>query len=269
MKILKRITFGLGIASLMFFQACTDDVVDPNNNGNGGNNNGGTNKTCKITKAVADDGTEETYTWDGDQLVKLVEVDSAGTIEYNFNYTGGQLTEIVEGTNTSYKMSYTGNKITSVEYSEGGALMTVSKINYNNEGKFNTIEDYEIDGGQEVLAQRYTYMYTDSKLKKINILTDLDGNGDLNEDDDLLTTMEVAALDSKKSPFYNLPTVWMDFADFRALFENNVNAMIITIFGIPVPFSSTYEYNEHNYPTKANFVANGETTVMDITYSCE
>lgn len=263
MKNVKQLILTGTIGSMLVFSACTDDTVDPNTGGGST-----TEKTCKLTKTSDEDG-DVVYTYDGDNLVKVVEPDG---YTYDYNYVSGQLTEIVEsdGSDTyTYKIAYTDGKVSRVDMYSGADLDGYYNVKWNADGTLQMVDEYITDDPKDLLYSSLEYTYKNGRLEKIKEISDANDDGELNETDDDVLFYNILVVDDKKNPFYGLPTYLIDFTDVLSMTKNNVNAMTLESQGVAIPISVTYEYNENNYPVKSNVYAFGDSTVVNMTYMCE
>ncbi len=267
MKNVRKLGFAGIVATMVFFGACTDDTVDPGNgNGNGGGGN--TEKSCKVTQTIDNDNLKLTYTYNGDDLVQMVEDDDGEITTYNFNYVGGKLTEITENGDDSYKMTYTADQITKVEFFGGTELEDIYEVTYNTDGTLKEVDEFLWDGTDKVLFSNFAYSYANGDLSSVVNLIDANDDGMLSDTIDETVSITVLALDGKKNPLYGLPIYLIDFANFLALTKANVNAATITFFDIPFPVVGTYTYNDNNYPIQS-IIDTGDSTITNFTYICE
>lgn len=262
MKNVKQLILAGIVCSMLVFGACTDDTVDP---GDGG---GSTKKTCKITKTSDEDG-DVVYTYDGDNLVKVVEPDG---YTYDYIYVAGQLTEIKEDDGIdaySYKIVYTDGKVSRVDMYTGTDLDGYYNVKWNADGTLNMVDEYSKEDPTDMLYSTLEYTYKNGRLEKIKEISDANDDGVLNDMDDDVLFYNILVVDDKKNPFYGLPTYLIDFTDMLSLTKNNINAATLESEGIAIPISVTYEYNENDYPSKSTVFAFGDSTTIDMTYMCE
>lgn len=248
---------------MLVFGACTDDTVDPNNNGGGS-----TTKTCKITKTSDEDG-DVLYTYDGDNLIKVVEPDG---YTYDYKYTGGQLTEIDEsdGDDTyTYKIVYTDGKVSRVDMYMDADYISYYNVMWNADGTLKLVEEYEKNDPTDMLYSSLDYTYKDGRISRITEISDANEDGVLDKDEDDVLFYNILVVDDKKNPFYGLPTYLIDFTDMLSLTKNNINAATLESEGVAIPISVTYEYNEDGYPTTSTAFAFGDSTVVNMSYMCE
>jgi hypothetical protein len=261
MKNLKNLLLAGTVCSMLVFSACTDDTVDPTDGG-------GSTKTCKVTKTSDDDG-DVTYTYDGDNLVKVVESDG---YSYDYNYVNGELTEIVEddGSDTyTYKITYKDGKVSRVDEYFGTDLEGYYNVTWNADGTINMVDEYVALDPTDMLFSSLTYTYEGGRITRIKEISDANDDGELKDADDDVLFYNILVVDDKKNPFYGLPTYLIDFTDMLALTKNNINAASLESEGVTIPIAVTYEYNDDNYPTTSTAFAFGDSTVVNMTYMCD
>ncbi len=263
MKNVKKLVLMGAVCSMLFLGACNDDTTDPVPGE-------GTTKNCKIASTSDEDGTVM-YTWDGDNITKVVEESDGETTTYNYNYEGGKLTEIVEdwdGDIVTYTIVYDGDKVSRVDVSEDGEVYEYYNIKWNTDGTLMMVDNFYKEDMADVLWSGIEYTYADGRLQEFTETVDSDEDGDLDGDDEY-TTYKIKAVDDKINPFYGIPSYLMDFTDMLSLTKNNINAATIGNEDLELPITATYEYNSDNYPTKGSMNALGETLNIAMTYTCE
>jgi YD repeat-containing protein len=246
------------ISGSIIFSSCNDDTDD----------DPGVNNACKIMSSSDDDGETIAYTYDGDDLVKMVETDSFGSFTTNFLYEGGKLVKVEEGGSTIYEVIYNGSNISRVNIRDFTDNELYEYILYTfTNGVVSKMDLYEIDEDtqKDSITESYDITFNGDNLSKVDIL-------ELDDDGNLIASgsINVTGFDDKINPFYMFPTMASsDYDDFSFFSKNNItSASLVTPFGT-LPFSMTYEYNAEGYPTKMVASALGETTTTTMTYDCK
>jgi len=258
MKKLHLYALALLVSGSMFFTACNDDT-DPD---------GGDTTSCKITTVTDSDGEVTTYTWDGDQLVKITIKDSTDTYITNFTYANGKLTRVEQDQNTTFEIIYTGDDVTRVNERDylDNELYNYYTYTYSG-GNLSRLDVYEVNEAPESdsLIEQYDLTFNGDNLSKVD-MKELGDGGKLES----LGSIQVTSTDDKMNPFYMMPTLFSDdYDDFSVLGKNNITAMsLVTPFG-PLPFAISYEYNAEGYPVKVTTSALGETDESNATYDCK
>jgi hypothetical protein len=257
MKKIKIYFLAVLVSGSLVFSSCTDDS-DPDPTA-------GT--TCKIMSSTDDDGETITYTYDGDNLVKIVEKDSFGSYTTDFIYEGGKLTSVEEDQNTTFEVIYNGSEVSRVNERDftDKELYGYHIYTYSN-GVVSKMEIFEVFDAPETdsLMEQYDFVYANGSLSKI----DLQDRGDAGVMESS-GSINITGVDDKINPFYLFPTMASsDYDDFSILMKNNItSATLVTPFG-NLPFAISYEYNEHGYPVKSVSSVLGETSTTTITYNC-
>lgn len=248
------------VSGSLFFSSCSDDSTP----GEGGST---TSKNCKITKSTDDDGETSTYTYDGDNLVKIETKDDFGTYTTIFVYENGKLKQVEEDMSTIFELVWSGDVVTRVNMKDYDDKELYGYIIYKRSGgKLNQVDVYEVNEAPESdsIVERYDITYNGSNVSKVEIQE----RGDAGLES--TGSISVTGVDDKNNPYYMMPTLFTsDYDDVSVLNKNNItSASLITPFG-PLPFSVAYEYNADGYPTKSTSSALGETTVSTHTYDCK
>lgn len=254
------------LGAVMLLPACTGDDTEPTPGGDT------TTKTCKLMMTSTGDSSTVSMTYDGDNLVQVVEMDGSDKVTYDITWRSGRVVKIEEdevGDVTTYTVESTDGNPTKVEISYEGEVEMYYNIKWNADNRLEKVEGFYPDDMQDMLGERYTYTYSGGVLATIVSEEDGNDNGTLGEMDDYTTTIEILTRDDKVNPLYGLPLYLTDFEDILSFSKNNILTATYEYFGNKLPVSSSYEYNEHGYPTKATTNALGETIITTMDYVCE
>jgi len=261
MKNVTKLFMAAALGAVMLLPACSDEEPAP-----GGD---ATKKTCKLLMTSTGDSSTVSMTYEGDNLIKVEEKDGSDMTTYDITWRTGRVVQIdidQDGDKVTLKIESTDGNPTKVEEVINGEVEFYYSITWNSDNRLEKVEGFYPENPDDMLAERYTYMYDGGLLSKLITEEDGNDNGILGEMDDYTTTIEILTRDDKTNPLYGLPLYLTDFEDILSFSKNNVLTATYEYFGNKLPVSSSYEYNEHGYPTKATTNALGETI---ITYSCE
>lgn len=260
MKKLSLFAAAILVAGSLLFTACNDD------GGVGGGDS--TAKTCKVSVVTDSDGETTTFTFDGNNLVKIVTKDGSDTYTTNFIYENGKLIRVEEDESTSYVLNYQGDDVNRVNITDyvDNELYGYILYNYAN-GKVSKIDVYESYEAPEkdTLVERYEITYNGNNIKQVDI-SELGDDGNLEQSG----SAQLNSVDDKMNPFYKLPVMFSsDYDDISVLNQNNMTSVsLVTPFG-PLPLTFSYEYNEHGYPTTIISTSLGESDTTTLTYNCD
>lgn len=244
---MKKTILFLGAIVLMGITACSSD--DDNNNDNPGS--GALVK--KITFDYVDDYTDE----------------------ITFSYNGNKLVKGVYGDGSEERYFYTGDRITKIEYSEDGEVLSRELFTYNSDGvlteyrllelewDFEERSTFEVTGENTILetyysgdidspSQDWTAVLTLSNGEVIQkVQTGWDGE-----------TTYTYNYDTKNSPFKNVTgygtIAYASAGDFELDgFSRNIVSILDTTHGTNYT-TNTYTYNSNDYPTSVTSVAHFE-----------
>lgn len=266
MKNVTKLFMAAALAVVVALPACNDDTTDPTPGG------GTTKKTCKLLKTTDADGSSVSMTYDGDKLVKVVEVDGDDTYTCDITWDGDKVMRIDEddaGDTYTYNVTYTVNNPSKVENVYMGEVDMYYNITWNADNRLAKVEGFYPGDPSDMLAERYTYSYVDGKLTEVTSEVDGNDNGALGDMEDYSTTAKILMRDDKINPLYGLPLYLTDFEDVLSLTKNNVLTATYQFLGNDIPVTASYEYNENDYPTKATTSALGETVITTMEYACE
>jgi hypothetical protein len=238
----------------LFFSSCKEDSPE-------------VTKSCKIQTTVDEDGELTTYTFDGNDLVKIVIKDDFGTYVTDFIYEGGKLKQVEEDENVIYEIVRTGGEVSKVNIKDYIDQELYGYLNYTRtNGKVTKLDVYEVYDAPEsdTLIEQYLITYSGSNVKMFEIL-ELGDSAKLESTE----TVSITGLDDKKNPFHLFPTLFSsNYDDPTILNANNLtSATSITPYG-NLPYTIAYEYNSDGYPIKATVSELGETTVSTFSYNC-
>lgn len=223
--------------------------------------------TCYLTQEVAtdEDGTSTTtYAYNSDnQLVTATEDDDVTT----FEYSGGRVATVVNGLEESTFIYTAASNIPeriNVKYDgiNDGFMIIESGVN-----GITKVEEHGYDEDENAVLQYVTnFTYTNG------VLTGAKSESYNSEDDEFETDLEIIniVLDGKKNP-YNGDVAFLFVNDFSPLAgskSNIVSADLVTELG-NFPYSTTYTYNENNYPTIAKATVLTFSTSINFTYTCK
>ncbi|MFT4523801.1 MAG: hypothetical protein ACI8ZN_002757 [Bacteroidia bacterium] len=256
---------GLAVVAAMFsLNACKDDTT-PTPGPTPGET---TTKTCKVASSLDSDGLRYDFTYDGANLVKVVESEDGTTSTSDFVYVAGKLDQINQGSYT-YQLVYTNGKVSRIDEKFQGDLEGYYNVTYNANGKLAMVDYFYSDGVGDMLTQRYTYSWSGDNISKVVNIYDFDDNGELDPDEDYVIEINLTAFDNNPSPTYGLPIYLVDFGDVVALSKNNPTSGTLTIDGTPLPISGVNTTNSDGYTSQSKMTAAGSTTTTNFTYTCE
>lgn len=191
----------------------------------------------KIVSEVAMDGSKTNYTYTGDVITKIEELNGEGIVRSitEYNYTSGKLA-------TSLKISYGHDEKSVYTYNSDG---TVSCDIFWLDSETGTLINNTL--------KEEKYIYSAGNLVKI--LSKLDGG---KESD---VTYEY---DSKNNPFKNITgyDLLLNYFETEELSTNNATKII---FYFDITITNIYTYNANGFPTEQKRFYDGDANVNRVT----
>ncbi len=260
-------------AGLFTMSSCTDDNEDPEPNGNGET----TETACYATKVVStDEDGDDTYEYEynaDNQVVKSTntyEGDSSVTV---FEYKDGKLDKAIgDGIDVSQFIYENGGDIPSrINTTIDGEDAYFTVITTEN-GNISKIENsYYDDNGDAVLEDVTTLTYENGVITR-SLTETYDPEFDTFETE---IDLQDIVLDGKKTP-YNGQIAFAFEDDFNVLAISSSNVLSANLVSddgdggeIKIPYTSTFTYNDNDYPTEFNVSLFTFTSTTKVTYDCK
>ncbi|MFT4876710.1 MAG: hypothetical protein ACI8S2_001448 [Bacteroidia bacterium] len=223
--------------------------------------------TCYVTQETSTD-------QDGSYTVNY-EYNSDDQLQYSiedgdsmiFEYSGGRVAVAIDGLEEStfiYPAASNTPERINIKYD---GVATGFVIIVSGADGITKVENHEYDAEENaVLVDVTNFTYTNGLLSGA-ITQSYDA-----ETEEFSTDLEIETivLDGKKNP-YNGDIAFLfvnDFSPIAASSSNIVSAQIVTELG-NFEYTSTYTYNEHNYPANVTASIFGQTNTIAFTYNCK
>ena len=260
-------------AGLFTMSSCTDDNEDPEPNGNGDT----TETTCYATKVVStDEDGDDTYEYEynaDNQVVKSTNTYEGDSYITVFEYKDGKLDKAIgDDTDVSQFIYENGGDIPSrinTTFDGEDAYFTV--ITTEN-GNITKIENsYYDDSGDAVLEDVTTLTYENGVITR-SLTETYDPDSETFETD---IDLQDIVLDGKKTPYNGqIAFAFEDGFNVLAILPSNVlSANIVGDDGaggeLKIPYTSTFTYNDNDYPNEFNVSLFTFTTTTKVTYDCK
>ena len=257
MKQMKKLILSVFVLTAFFVTSCNDDTeVD------GGNDNTTEEKTCRIATIDDNDGSVTEFTYDGDNIVKMKETDSAEVVNYDFSYTSDKLMMITNDSNEKWELTYTGENVTKIEYSADGELEDIYDVSYDADGNPTKIDvSFPGDMGAE-LYLTYEMTWDNGNMTSMSESEYENGN------QLPAITTDYTAYDDKVNYLSRTPLWLIEIDNVFAYSKNNVTAGSVDFLGTPVPLTMTWTYDTDGKAEKAVFSFFGSSTTINFTYDC-
>lgn len=225
-----------------------------------------TNDDVLVSKTV------ETYALDG------------SVVTSNYTYAGKKIVQETDSDGVVTKFTYTGNLITKIEYfDDSDALEQTEIFAYNSSNQltsYTRLEHFDDNGDREtyvynangtvtctsydgdLLSQDNFYgtsiiYFTNNEVSMIEEYSDID----------ILTGTRLYTYDTKNSPFKNI--IGFDkiqFIENEAVgIHHNIVTDNYTDFGVLTTYTTTYTYNDNNFPLTA-VESGGDDITTEYTY---
>ena len=261
-KLLLQVTLG---SSVFYLSSCSDESGnDPEPET--------AEITCYITeeKQLSDgDLTTIAYTYNSDnQVISSTETEDGESYTNTYEYSGGRLS-LVAGDNSEATFIYpaASNLPERINISEDGIASEFIIIEADGTS-ITKVENHEYDDNNDAVlvdVTNFTYAADGSLMSSTTQEYD-------SETEEFTTTINIQniVMDGKKNP-YNGNVAYMFSNEFNPIAiasSNIVSGSLVTPAG-NFPYTSVYEYNENDYPTKATVSVLGFVTVADFIFDCK
>jgi len=253
-----------------FLQSCSDEdenVTYTNSSSETG---------CYLTQeTIETDGEIETiiYIYENNKITSatsIFEQDTLNTI--TFEYDGDRVIRASDDFN-DYQLLYSGdNSIPSRVDVKSGTEITGYYVIQSSGQNITEFEDHDLSTGDDIINSMSTFSYNNSGNLTQCIFNEL--NQETNELEEFLT-FDVSTYDNRKNP-YNSNFVFFIMDPENPLLVGNQNIVSGTISidvdteTVELPFASSYEYNDDQYPTSSSFTIPGLTSEnRTLIYNCK
>jgi YD repeat-containing protein len=258
LKLFTLLAFGAGIVGL---HSCTTETPDDPTPAE---------IKCYLTQEVSIEDSVTTttnYTWDANDNLTTAVVNSDGFIDTTvFEYTGNVLNTAVSGDETS-----------TFVYAATGELQ---RINNSIDGVDDSYELFTTVGGNITKIEFHNLDSGDVVETVMYLTYDADGNVTAasvdfyDEDTDMYFTLADGSNftnDGKNNPFaLSYALLFMNIDDPYIFGNSNMSTATLTVFGQTGTLTSSYTYNDNDYPLTMEIQQDGSTSEsVTCTYNCK